>query len=552
MTRGSTTEERAFEAVRLETLQVGSAKIPRLGVLDDLVLAADETAAVRAIDAAAAPLLHFADAIEARGYAPMAAAARRAIHHAGRAAAVLDGQLPQPKGMRPDRLNADALTLLELVYSATFKTAGLLTMEFAPWLSTGHGSDHLVISHGDHPTWLRLGRRNFERIADANRVIVERTAGLLATVSNGDERHAVTPEFVDTVLRATATEVAGTERSEAGTDVRHSPAILKIDYKWGADGGLIVVDLTPAFLGVWFDDVLLDGLAHSGFEPPDRVTPRAVDAVLDLFQSRHGRLPRSVALAVLDQQMMGLWYDDDIAGLEAELHRGLWRRGVGCEGVPILSLAGLEALAVHLDRPDYVPPLLGGGPWSGLPELVVQYSFKVGRALSPRAADRLRAAGVRLIDDPRHSLLSAKELGTTAVIGDGLPVGVRVPEVRPLGTVASFEDDLDVLPGEVWRAADREGGPDAHRWRVVAVKTEKLPRRDVPGDHPTAFIYPLTGPGRRVAERQLPKVVAQLAEAGGGDLRLTLSPVDVEGGFPADDGIRRDIEVRSYVFPTVG
>ena len=147
------------------------------------------------------------------------------------------------------------------------------------------------------------------------------------------------------------------------------------------------------------------------------------------------------------------------------------------------------------------------------------------------------------MDPSHHALFAVKEMAGREVLGTALPRGVVVPDVRPVGTVAHFPDG-EGLVDAVWRGAS---GPP--RWDMVTVKTEKLPRANAPGDYPTAYIFPVTPVGRRVAERQLPKVVRQLAEAGGGHLRLTLGEVQVEGGFHCGDLLRRDVEIRTYAHP---
>jgi hypothetical protein len=546
----------------VETLPVGSAKVPHLGVFDDLVGAADEVAAQRAIVARGAALEAYAARLEGLGFESMAKTARRGFEKSTRNVALLDGAGPAVRGVDPERLSSDQLSLLEFVYGATFKTAGAATMQFCPWVAAqnvrgangeaGAASCELAESGlaGQTPR-LTIDRSTFLRMTQANALIVERAAGVLAEAA----RRTPGQPGLDAVL-AQAISLADSHGITAAAMLRDPldpPSILKIDYKWCGGGDLVVVDVTPAFMGVWYDDEMLDEMQAETFVPGHRITPRSVQAVLELYAAEHGRAARSVALAVLDDDMVDTWYEIDIAGLGRAFAEAIDATPVGaggssesCEPVapPVLTLTGLEALAVHVDDPGFTPPIAAGGPWSGLPDLIVQYSFKVGRAIDPALWQRLIAAGVCIVDARHHALLAAKESATPRVIGRDLPPGVKVPELLPVGTVAEFAGHDGALVDAVWEATAAK-----QPWQVVTVKTEKLRRANAPGDYPTAFIFPRTPVGRRVAEKQLARILRQLSADGGDHLRFTVSEVVAHGGLVCADAALRDVEMRTYAFP---
>ena len=76
----------------VHTLPVGSAKVPRFGVIEDVLVAADEVAAIRALAEWSAPFLLYAGQLEDLGYRSMAATVRRGVATARRNVAVLDGR----------------------------------------------------------------------------------------------------------------------------------------------------------------------------------------------------------------------------------------------------------------------------------------------------------------------------------------------------------------------------------------------------------------------------------------------------------------------------
>jgi hypothetical protein len=546
------TPQAGLDADRLatvRTLPVGSAKVPRFGVIEDVLAAPNEVAAIRALAERSAPFLLYAGQLEDLGYRSMAATVRRGVSAAQRNVAVLDGRARAPKGAHVDRLNADLLTVLELCYNATFKTAGLTTMEFCPWVHAGVERDELAacgVAGRTPELWLHDD--TMSRVTQANEIIYRRAGGLLSAVREG----AGVAHEHETLLGLVLDQAARTAPTAVDLPLRvpgDVPSVLKVDYKWGRDGDLVLVDITPGFMGVSFDDDLLDRVDAA--RPQDvRIAGRSAAAVFDALAARGLPTPRRVALTLLDEQMHRLWYDDDVAGFIAALRAEASSRGVPSTSMPILTLAGVKALAAgrisafeQEVAAGEAPLLVGPEPWTGVPDLVVQYSFKVGRGLSPAESARLAAGGITLVDPGHHALFAVKEMAGREVLGTALPPGVVVPDVRPVGTVAHFPDG-EGLVDAVWRGAS---GPP--RWDMVTVKTEKLPRENAPGDYPTAYIFPVTQVGRRVAERQLPKVVRQLAEAGGGHLRLTLGEVQVEGGFHCSDLLRRDVEIRTYAHP---
>ena len=184
----------------VRTLPVGSAKVPRFGVIEEVLAAQDDVAAIRALAEWSAPFLAYAGQLEDLGYRSMAATVRRGIAAAQRNVAVLDGHATTPKGAHVDRLNADLLTVLELCYNATFKTAGLTTMEFCPWVHADVETDELGACGvvGRSPESLR--HDTMSRVTQANEVIYRRAGGLLAAVR---ERHGVSHDqeaLLDLVL----------------------------------------------------------------------------------------------------------------------------------------------------------------------------------------------------------------------------------------------------------------------------------------------------------------------------------------------------------------
>ena len=72
------------------------------------------------------------------------------------------------------------------------------------------------------------------------------------------------------------------------------PSILKVDYKWGRGGDLVLVDITPGFMGVSFDDDLLERV--SALRPRDtRIAGSSAAAVFDACAARSPRPRRAVS-----------------------------------------------------------------------------------------------------------------------------------------------------------------------------------------------------------------------------------------------------------------
>ena len=94
----------------------------------------------------------------------------------------------------------------------------------------------------------------------------------------------------------------------------------------GKGGDLVLVDITPGFMGVSFDDDLLDGVPEVRPGGP-RIAGSSAAAVFDAFAVRNARMPRRVAVALLDEQMYDLWYANDVAGFIAALHAEAASRG---------------------------------------------------------------------------------------------------------------------------------------------------------------------------------------------------------------------------------
>ena len=233
----------------VRTLPVGSAKVPRFGVINDVLTAADEVAAIRAVAEWSAPFLLYADQLEALGYRSMAATVRRGVSAARRNVAVLDGRAPAPKGARVDRLNADLLTVLELCYNATFKTAGLTTMEFCPWVHAGGERDELAacgVAGRTPELWLHDD--TLSRVTRANEIIYRRAGGLLSAVRDS----AGASHEHETLLGLVLDQAARTAPTAVDLPLRDPgdvPSVLKVDYKWGETGTSCSSTSRPASWG---------------------------------------------------------------------------------------------------------------------------------------------------------------------------------------------------------------------------------------------------------------------------------------------------------------
>ncbi len=501
----------------VETLAVGSAKVPRLPCLADVVEAPDVPAAAAALAANAALLDGYAAALETEGLASMAATLRRVL---GRTS-------------RLERMNADLASVLTWLLNAQHKTAGRATMTFAPWA---------VVPGGDAPACLDRGAAGRARVAvaesthalmaAANRWVYERVIGLL----NASAPRGAACESVLDRLVSPAGDPAGDLRPRfvEPADVK---TLLKIDYKLDGGGRLVIVDVNSGLIGAWFDDLLLDDARDLAPAQP-RITPRLVTAVLERHRLEHGGPPRRVALCVLDEQMYRQWVDADIAGLNAELLHQLGRAGSAQEDIAVVDATELGALA----RPEG-PRRLFAGTWRGTPDLVVFYSGRIGSQAEPAALAALRDAGVTLVDSARHGLAASKELVTPESLGGGLPDGVRLPETFLLGGAGDGAWAAAAV-AQVWDAAAERG------WRLLAVKLDKQRRSGAPGDYPSAYLYPVTPLGKELAERQVARAVDHVMIASPRASRLVVTRIDHLGGCGGPLG-RRDIEMRTYAFPVL-
>ncbi len=91
----------------------------------------------------------------------------------------------------------------------------------------------------------------------------------------------------------------------------------------------------------------------------------------------------------------------------------------------MLTLAALEAWA---DDTSGAPLATLAAPWSGVPELPFAYSCRVGEFVRPSTYAKPRAAGAVIVDEGRHALAAAKELGVSAVFGEVVERSVTVPD----------------------------------------------------------------------------------------------------------------------------
>lgn len=549
----------------VETLPVGSCKVPHLPVLPDVVGATDAVAVMRALVEHRPTFKAFAATLQREGFGSMAATVREALDAAARNVEVLEGRRLCPRGADPERLTSALRSLLEWTYAATFKTAGASTMTFAPWYVPVAGSGtqspaggavagsdagpsrSAAAAPGRGDARPSLGRAGeavervvvppelLARVAAANAVMYERAVGLV------NEAHgALPPDRPSAAVIARAVESARAGRSPSFVRPTDHKTVLKIDYKVGEDA-LVMVDLNAGTIGAHFDDRLLDALP-GGDVPADRLAARQAEAVLAVYEAARGRPPARVVVSVLDERMFELWYEADLRGLVGRLRAAAAARGRVLADVPVVTMAGLYEYAAALDDAAAACLPLNGAPWPGRPDLVVAYSW--GTTHADRAAyARLAAAGVLAVDGPQHSFLAAKELAVGELLLPRHVEGVVVPPTHELGTVDELLAGGDVC-AEAWRLAE------AHGWEALAMKMQKLRRPGGKGDFASAFIYPATPVGRLVAGR-LAAVFAEVSAAGGGSLLLTASPVRTGGGLVDADGLRRDVEIRTYAFPVL-
>lgn len=519
----------------VETLSIGSAKVPRLPILADLVGATDAAELRGALARNRAVIDGYAATLADVGLPDMAATVRRAVEAAG----------------RPGGLTSDLMNVATWLLAATFKTAGRATMTFAPWVCrtpSGGEDEPAAMAHCSTAECVDLsaGRNGvvalpqalLARMAHADAVIYERLVGAAnAALARDGEAPC------DTVLELARGSFA--PRFSAPGDVK---VLLKVDYKLDADGDLVVVDVNAGMIGAWFDDRLLADLAASRGEllaEDPVITRRMVDTICARFAAERGRAPASAAVVVLDSEMYDTWGDDDVEGLCGELRRRL----PAGEQVPVIDAETLRQLAARLgaawpSEPSDGVPVLGPASWVRLPELLVAYSFRVGLTLDSSADARLRAAGATLVDGRHHAVVAAKELADASVLGPALPAGVRLPESATLGA-AHGASDAAALLGRAWTHAERRG------WRVVAIKLDKHRKGSGGGDFPSAYLYPVTPLGRAIAERQFERVVARITETAGHACRLVAAQVATGGGYDCRDGARRDVELRAYAFPVL-
>ena len=515
------TQSRHAALSSVETLCVGSAKAPHLPILEAVIAAPDAGAVIDAVRAEAPALNAFAARLEAAGLKAMAETTRRATG--------------------APRWNADLRSLLEWVYGATFKTAGRATMTFAPWCEDPSLPTPQAVWEGESTcSAVRLPPDILEQAARANALVYERLIGGL-NVSQADLDEGVSG------LELCASVVASPSAVRAPLFARPQDlkSLLKIDYKLGPDNDLLLIDVSAGLVGLVFDDDLLDGLGGACSEAPARCAPRLLDAVWERFELEHGSTPRSAAIAVLDREMFDQWRDEDLLGLRSQLGLRLpIEPGTPpAEAVPVLTLDALEAWA---DAASSTPETLGA-PWRGVPDLLLAYSCRVGELVRPATYAWLRGLGVTLVDERRHAFAAAKELCSAAVLGDPISDRVRLPEslVLELSDAAGAH----AAPGHVeglltagWERASSLG------WPALAFKIGKVRRAGAAGDHPTAYVYPVTDVGRDVATRSLGRAWRQLTEAGAGPTTVVMSRVETRGGYQSPQG-RHDIEVRTYAFP---
>lgn len=516
------TQSRHVTLSSVETLGVGSAKVPHLPILETVIAAPDADAVIDAVGAEAATLNAFARRLAASGLHAMAATARRAI------------------GAR--RWNADLRSLLEWVYGATFKTSGRATMSFAPWYADPSVSTPQAVWEGGSTcSAVRLPPDIVEQAALANALVYERLIGGLnaCEVDLGDG--ASCQEVCDAVAAARR----GTAPAPLFARPQDLKSLLKVDYKLGPDHDLLLIDVSAGLVGLVFDDELLDGLDGACGAPPTRCASRLLDAIWQRFELERGSVPRSAAVLVLDQEMFEQWRDSDLLGLRSRL--GL-RLPIGpgtppAEAVPVLTLDAIEAWA---DAASGTPETLGA-PWRGVPDLMVAFSCRVGELVRPTTYAWLRGLGVTIVDERRHAFAAAKELCTASVLGDPLSARVRLPETLVLELsdvvgVPASPGHAERLVAAGWERASSLG------WPALAFKIGKVRRAYAAGDYPTAYVYPVTDVGRDVAGRSLGRTWKQMTEAGVGPTKVVLSRVETRGGYPCPEG-RHDIEVRTYAFP---
>jgi hypothetical protein len=524
----------------VETLPVGSAKVPHLPYLTDIIQASDAAAVTRALHAERERIEAFSDVLRRHGYTSMSktidgclAIGRRDFGDA------LHGK-PAKSGRDLNRLNSAQRSLLEWIYAATFKTAGLSTMEFVPWVRSEEESQsavwpRLLETSGGLP-YVGIPSAVLSKVAEANKAIYELAVGAL----NGAHSELLADAGSEVVIERALSMVAQHQepRFVRPTDAK---SMLKIDYKIGRAGDLIMVDLNAGTIGAHFDDLLLDELGAEVAPEEHRVAQRQAAAVFTAYVATKDRWPRSMAVTVLDERMFELWHEADLAGLTDRLREFAEVNGYPVPQVPVITMAALKEYADTLDDALMASQVLNDAEWRR-PDLIVAYSW--GTTHADRAVyARLRDAGIVMIDDGHHSFVAAKEFAVDQLFCRVSPEGLSFPPTVTIGTVDGLLEGGDASAA-VWEVAEEAG------WGAVAVKTQKVRRTGGRGDLPSAMIYPVTAVGRQVAGR-LHRLYQEVAEAGGGRLLVTASRVELGGGLVAADGTHRDVELRTYAFPVI-
>jgi hypothetical protein len=410
-------------------------------------------------------------------------------------------------------------------------------MTFVPWVADPGLSVSGVLDRGlrGGRPHLRLASPLLARCAKANAAVYVTVMGALNAAVRARGREAAADDLV-AAARSLERDLHGP--FAAAHDVK---CMAKIDYKIGGDGRPVMVDLNAGLIGARFDDDLLAGDLADLARPGVHVAARLARAIVEVAAVSRGAVPRRAALVVLDEQMFETWRSDDIAGLLVELGAAAKARGAQLEPPPVLTMASLVDYARHVDEPGWSPPVLGDEPWRGTPDVVVFYTGRIGQVADAAAFESLRRAGIALVDERHHALLATKAMADPRFMPPGLLSDVAAPEVVDVGCVGECTADVAGPLDVTWSWA-------SGRHEALAIKIEKARRGAGPGDHATAFIYPVTEVGRRVAERQLVRATGRLCDDGWGDLSMNASPVDLSGGLVCDDR-RYDVEMRTYVFP---
>ena len=304
-------------------------------------------------------------------------------------------------------------------------------------------------------------------------------------------------------------------------------SLLKVDYKLGPGNELLLIDVSAGLIGLAFDDDLLDGLDAACAAPPLRCTPRLLDAVWQRFELERGSAPRSAAVVVLDDEMFEQWRDSDLLGLRSQLGRRLG----GPPGTPPedaspssrskRSRSGRPRDRARRRRSEpsgmacptccWRSPAAWGSSCDPRPTPgcagSASLSWTNGATASrpPRSCARRPSSAIRspLACACRRRWCSSLDV-TTA--------GMRRPETLSAWSPARWERAL------------------ASGWPALAFKIGKMRRANGAGDYPTAYVYPVTDVGRRVAVRSFGRAWRQLAEAGS---------VPDEGGAVARRDARR-------------